>query len=104
MAHRYAQVIIPVPSAATEPDPLGVAVPPPHAFSWRGQDYMVRSVLARWHLEARWWEAAPSAARRGASPTASDRSYYRLVCVPDLLCEVYYDARAGQWVLDVVYD
>lgn len=101
MAHRYSQPITALAETANAAHPLCAL----RAFAWRGRDYTVCAVLAHWHLEARWWEATPSASRLGTSPTASDRYYYRLACMPDdLLCEVYYDACGDQWVLDVVYD
>lgn len=36
--------------------------------------------------------------------SSSDRYYYRVRCVSGLVCELYYDAISGQWVLDRVYD
>lgn len=120
MAHRYSQPITPLPETSSVISPeasteisleMAGSARPLSAFTWRGQTYTVRAVLAQWHLEARWWERAFSDASYSAPadtaqrPNASDRYYYRLACMPDdLLCEVYYDAHAGAWMLDVVYD
>ena len=34
----------------------------------------------------------------------SDRHYFRLTCIPSLICELYFDAEPGSWILDRVYD
>lgn len=80
----------------------------PSQLIWRETPYRVRTVLARWHLCARWWaeetEGAGLASSAGDGEPATDRFYFRLRCVPELICVVYYDAAAGVWRLEAVYD
>jgi hypothetical protein len=86
-----------------------VAVAPngePASLVWHNMTYRVAEVLARWHLRDRWWEAQSAGADEAplARGTASDRHYYRLRCAEDFICEVYWDAASGIWVLDRVLD
>ena len=112
MAHRYGQEI----QVATGPRAKARAGGRqagadhlPQAFGWQQTVYRVVEVLGRWHLRDRWWLTDGSAAL--AEPAsglgtlgASDRRYYRVRCVPALLCEIYHDAVTGAWVLDRVCD
>ena len=79
----------------------------PRCFIWRGTTYRVQAILARWHLRDRWWQTT-SAGRAGShgrpESAESDRQYYRLECVPELLCDLYFDAASNRWTLDCVYD
>jgi hypothetical protein len=88
MAHQYLQPI----QMTTRADR-------PISFTWRGMEYHITEILASWRLRDRWWEAADHHPRG-----ASDRHYYRLRCLEGLLCDVYYDAAPGVWVLDRVHD
>ncbi len=95
-------------------DHTGVGVPA--RIVWRETAYRVRAVLARWHLRARWWAAGPGldgtgegedARAEGESAgdaPATDRYYFRLRCVPELICVVYYETASGVWSLEAVYD
>ncbi len=79
----------------------------PRCFIWHGTTYRVQSVLAMWHLQDRWWEPIPSgqaSSHEALEATASDRHYYRLECLPGLVCEIYFDSASDRWVLDRVYD
>ena len=94
----------------------------PAAFAWRGAQYHVAEVLARWHLVDRWWLASPqtapagtpdapaatTAAHRGLRDAsvraASDREYYRVRCADHQVFDLYYDAAADVWVLDRAHD
>lgn len=108
MTHRYRQPIA-----------MHLAEEQPHTFRWRACEYRVVRVLATWHLRDRWWAAGAGAEGveslgGTAAERPSDRHYYRLLCVPDLICEIYFDALAGDatsgdatdgiWMLDRVYD
>lgn len=81
---------------------------PPQRFVWRGVTYHVAEILAAWHLRDRWWQAKPSGptapGEQRASSASSDRYYYRVRCADGLLCDLYYDAISGAWVLDRVHD
>lgn len=101
MGHRYGQEIQVAGSLE--------AKRPPRAFGWRGALYQIVEVLATWHLRDRWWQTDGSAALSVPSGGsgwlgASDRTYYRVRCLPALFCEIYYDAVTGAWVLDRVCD
>lgn len=99
---------------ACRADDAGDGIGVPVRLVWRETTYRVCAVLARWHLRTRWWVAGPDGAgdgdgagadgdtARDAAPT--DRHYFRLRCVPELICAVYYDAAAGAWHLGAVYD
>jgi hypothetical protein len=100
MSHRYGAVIS-VRQAGETPETL----------CWRGTTYRVVEVLATWHLRTRWWEQQTPRPdlREALAPTTtakqpSDRFYYRLLCVQGLICELFFDAEQGTWVLDRVYD
>lgn len=92
----------------------GDGIGAPTRLVWRETTYRVRAVLARWHLRTRWWAAGPDDASDGegagaegdalGDAPATDRYYFRLRCVPELICVVYYDAAAGAWHLEAVYD
>lgn len=71
----------------------------PLSFTWRDVSYRVHEVWATWHLRDRWWAGGVS-----ASPQASDRRYYRVLCDKGMLCDLYHDATNDTWVLDRVLD
>lgn len=95
MTRRYGDLILVAESAYNQP----------RCFIWRGITYRVREVLAMWHLRDRWWEGK-TRRHPGSQPREreSDRQYYRLDCVPELLCEIYFDSVSERWTLDRVYD
>lgn len=80
-----------------------VAVPPvqpgPFAVSprWEGQGWEEQG----WEEQAHRADVVP---RIGESRASSDRFYYRVRCTSGLICELYYDAVSGDWVLDRVHD
>jgi hypothetical protein len=89
MTHRYGQVIRVTPAADR-----------PGSFEWRGATYLVKEVLASWHLRDRWWERPA-----GGSPAgASDRLYFRVRCADEQVFDLYYDAMSDRWVLDRAHD
>ena len=112
MAHRYGHEIQAAGGARAKARAGGRGATtdhPPQAFGWQRTVYRVVEVMATWHLRDRWWQTDGSAAL--AEPAselgtlrASDRRYYRVRCVPALLCEIYHDAVTGAWVLDRVCD
>jgi hypothetical protein len=72
----------------------------PDGFVWRGVSYRVEEVCNRWLVHTRWWEAGE----------VVWRAYYKVTAVRGalqgvaMLCELYHDLRAGEWVLARVYD
>jgi hypothetical protein len=78
----------------------------PASFTWRGVERRVVALLAQWRLRDRWWAGAPDAdpAPPADQALASDRHYYRVECADGLLCELYWDAAQGLWVLDRTLD
>lgn len=65
----------------------------PTSFTWRGRRYWV-TVIGRWHLADRWWDATRH----------SDRRYYRVATADHQVFELYHDTVSGAWVLDIVHD
>jgi hypothetical protein len=94
MAHAYGELI------ALTCDAQGQPV----RFTWRSREYVIREVLATWHLRDRWWLRGLASASLAPAQRASDRTYYRVHCVGDVFGEVYHDAVSGAWILDRVYD
>ena len=90
MTHRYLQPVQ-VTFAASELK----------SFQWRGVRYLVREVLATWHLCDRWWERYTD---RGPAAQASDRLYYRVRCVDEEIFDLYHDRASALWVLDCAHD
>ena len=76
----------------------------PTSIQWRGITYRVTHVNEPWHLIDREWEQ-PEAP--GSETGPCDRTYYRVRCVSaheDLICEIYFEAIGGVWILERVYD
>jgi hypothetical protein len=92
MAHRYGIPIQVTTNGSGEPI----------AFTWRGNEYRVVSVLQVWRLRDRWWVKPVEAMHSGKS--ASDRWYYRVECPGFAYYEIYYDAAVNWWIMDRVLD
>ncbi|HWP95847.1 MAG TPA: hypothetical protein VN426_03285 [Syntrophomonadaceae bacterium] len=52
----------------------------------------VVEVLDCWCDTGCWWDGE------------SEKFFYRLHCMPDLLCEIFQDQHSGQWFLYKIYD
>jgi hypothetical protein len=102
MSRLLGQVVVVTCAAGREPT----------AFTWRGAEYRVVEVLARWHLVDRWWLASAQVAARvsgtgvrdASRRAASDREYYRVRCADQQVFDLYFDAATGVWVLDRAHD
>jgi hypothetical protein len=66
----------------------------PEAFVWRGTRHRVERVCNRWRVHTRWWE----------SGEAMWREYWKVTTDRGILCQIYYDLRAGGWFLSRLYD
>lgn len=86
MSRRYGEPITVVVNRAGQP----------RRFTWRHMTYTV-GVIAHWHLQDKWWDAARQ----------SSRQYFRVMTRDLRFFELYHEEAPGrvpQWILDVVLD
>src|SRR5262245_29726362 len=79
----------------------------PTTICWRGITYRVSHLNKPWHLMDREWEPPKASGASGGSTGPSDRTYYRVSCGSahvELVCEIYFEAVGGGWILERVYD
>jgi hypothetical protein len=72
----------------------------PTRFCWNSVDYPVEAVLSAWSVRGRWWADRPTT----HLPPTGERRYYRVRCPDRRVFDLYYDAVAGLWLLDVLQD
>jgi hypothetical protein len=64
----------------------------PISFLYKGRKEGVEEICQQWRVSREWWK----------KPT--DREYFRVRTVRDIVCEIYRDLLTGAWYLQRIYD